>query len=186
MKMTREQLEFAISQHLDGNLPSLEESALAEHLATDAQARALLEEYQALDQVLKRSMPLPDVSWDRFAAHVSRAVSAQDAPTVTYSLTAWRRAAGLALAACVLLVFGIAWLSYSGRNSRVASATRIAVVVGPQIEKTGNVEPIVEVAIGPAPSITESWRYSESVISRPAVVMIDRASRAVQDSETFW
>jgi anti-sigma factor RsiW len=43
--MTSEALEFSISQYLDGNLPTDEEAALVERLATDPAARALFAEY---------------------------------------------------------------------------------------------------------------------------------------------
>ena len=40
--MTRDELEFSISQYLDGTLGARERDALDERLATDAEARALL------------------------------------------------------------------------------------------------------------------------------------------------
>jgi anti-sigma factor RsiW len=39
--MSTDQLEFSISQYLDGTLPADEQAALEERLATDAQAREL-------------------------------------------------------------------------------------------------------------------------------------------------
>ena len=55
MKMTPDQLEFAISQYHDGTLPPLERNVLDELLATDPAAREMLGEYQRLDALLKRT-----------------------------------------------------------------------------------------------------------------------------------
>src|SRR6266511_2754497 len=60
--MTREQLEFLISQYLDGSLTADEVVALEQVLARDESARALLEEHRKLDALLKAAKvatPLP-------------------------------------------------------------------------------------------------------------------------------
>jgi hypothetical protein len=89
----------------------------------------------------------------------------------------------VAVAASVLLVFGLGVISYrSHRQSDVArsGATVQVVVLGPQIEAATG--PLVqEVAIGPAPAAEETWRYAEGVVARPSFVLIDRAYGPAQD-----
>jgi anti-sigma factor RsiW len=190
MIMTRDQLEFAISQYIDGTLPPLETTALEERLATDAEARALLAEYRQLDDALETSLAgVPAVAWDRFAQHLSDAVAQEEPPLRHYSLVAWRRAAAVALAACVALVCGIAFLSYRVGSSDataqgLSGAQPVVLVIGPQVEQAPQTQTVAQVAVGPAPTMTDSWRYAETIISRPAVVMIDRASRPAQDSDS--
>lgn len=81
--MTFEELEFAISQYLDGTLPAAQVAELEARLAVDAAARALLDEYRRLDSALKLS-GVPALQWDRLAEHLSNAVAA-DAEQVEFA-----------------------------------------------------------------------------------------------------
>src|SRR5437016_363877 len=63
--MDREQLEFRITQYLDGDLPAAEVAALEQVLAVDADARKVLGQHRALDAALKRELPVPQMKWDR-------------------------------------------------------------------------------------------------------------------------
>src|SRR5437588_1955546 len=83
--MSRDELEFSISQYLDGTLADGERSALEERLARDAEARALLAEEEALNVVLKRAKhaSLPAVRWDRLTETISAAIAEQSAPAIT-------------------------------------------------------------------------------------------------------
>lgn len=73
--MTPDELEFAISQYVDGTLPADETAALEALLATDAAARQLLAEYRSLDQVIVASAaPLPALDWAKVSAQISGAV----------------------------------------------------------------------------------------------------------------
>ena len=71
--MTREEMEFLISQHLDGTLSREEEAKVRELLDSSAEARAILAEYQKLDSALK-SQAAPVVKWDVLAETISAAV----------------------------------------------------------------------------------------------------------------
>ncbi len=188
MDMTRDQLEYAVSQYLDGTLPPLESAALEERFAVDAEARAILVEYRALDRALKTSLPVPAVAWDRLAAHLSDAVAREEAPVKHYSMRTIRRVAVVALAACVAVVTGIFLVSNQTDEGGVATGPDrgevVTIVVGPQVERAP--EPataVAQVSIGPAPTMSDSWRYAETVVSRPAVVLIDRAASPAQDSD---
>ena len=183
MKQTRDQLEYAISQYLDGTLLPVESAALEERFAVDAEARQILAEYRALDETLKTSLPTPTVAWDRLHAHLSEVVSHEEAPVRHYSLRTYARVAAVALAACVAVVFGVIVLSSRSGHTPVTQQP-IAIVVGPQVESASQqVASVTEVSIGPAPTMSDSWRYAETVVSRPAVVMIDRAARPAQDGD---
>ena len=73
--MTPEQLEFSLSQYLDGSLPADQIPALEARLRNDAAARELLAEYRTLDTLLKAPAALPAIAWDALASHLSEAVS---------------------------------------------------------------------------------------------------------------
>src|SRR5687768_15460097 len=102
--MTRDQFEFEISQYLDGTLGEAEQAALETRFAADADARALLAEYREIDAALKNRLPRPPaLDWENFATRVSAAVAAQPEPAQSYKIGWFRAAAGLAVAASVLL-----------------------------------------------------------------------------------
>jgi len=74
--MTRDELEFSISQYLDGTLAAGEAEALEEVLARDAGARAMLAEERQLTALLRAaSGPLPPVRWDALASRIGQAVA---------------------------------------------------------------------------------------------------------------
>src|SRR4051794_13592271 len=117
--MTGEELEFQISQYLDGQLPSADAAALEERFATDASARALLEEYRGLATLVKRELPLPVMNWDRLASHISSVVADEALPEVqTFKIAWYRRPSVFAIAASVLIALGVAIGIYhsSGRK----------------------------------------------------------------------
>lgn len=74
--MTHDQLQFAISQYLDGTLPADQALALRQRLEVDAEARRVLEEYTALNVAMKAS-PLPEVRWDALAQRIGQAAHQQ-------------------------------------------------------------------------------------------------------------
>src|SRR5436305_1634901 len=105
-------LEFSISQYLDGSLSPAEKSALESRLSSDPQARRLLEEHRKLDQMLKAS-PMPELRWDLLAGQISTAVAQVEIPVEAQPASRlrmnWMRMAmPLALAASVLIAAGIA------------------------------------------------------------------------------
>ena len=72
--MTSEQLEFSITQYLDGTLPPEDVGALEARLASEPQARAMLDEHRALTDLL-RDQPGPDLDWADVAADLSAVVT---------------------------------------------------------------------------------------------------------------
>ena len=75
--MTLEQLEFSISQYLDGSLPASEVAALEARLGEDPAARELLAEYRAVDAMLKSPAALPEVAWEKLSTCISGAISSE-------------------------------------------------------------------------------------------------------------
>jgi anti-sigma factor RsiW len=84
--MTNDQLEFAISQYLDGTLPPEERTALERLLSTDPEAQRLLEQYRSLDLLAKGALRLPSLNWNKLSASISNAV-ATDAASAPQPLT---------------------------------------------------------------------------------------------------
>jgi anti-sigma factor RsiW len=79
--MNRDQLEFAITQYLDGTLPPQQVSALEQLLQTDELARELLAEHQRLDaifEIARQATAPPALDWDRIATTISDALPVND------------------------------------------------------------------------------------------------------------
>jgi len=194
--MTRDELEFQISQYLDGTLAGDDQSALEARLAEDADARALLDEYRRLDVVLK-AVPAPAVDWDALSTQIREAVAEQELePARSYRIGSFRTMAGLALAACVLIGigFGIRLLQPVGTNPsggsvalKPSKAPVEIVVVDATPSSAASVastQPIVGIAIGPATSLQDRPGYAgfhDELISRPSQVFIARGGDPVHD-----
>ena len=73
--MTADDLEFAISQHLDGMLPPDEVIALEARLAQDPAARVLYEEYRSVATLLAAPAALPAVAWEKLSSRIATAVA---------------------------------------------------------------------------------------------------------------
>jgi anti-sigma factor RsiW len=182
MKMTRDELEYAISQYLDGTLMPLERDALEEHLATDADARAILEEYRKLNTALKSTLPEPAIAWDRLAAEISRGLQEEETPIRHYSLHQSKWVRGLAIAASLLLVVSIVAHFAPTTSSNPSKPSGTLIVAGPAIEQSAG--PVVsEISIGHSETVAQDWRAAEEVISRPSVVLIDQARPSGQDGD---
>lgn len=197
--MIDEQLEFLISQYADGSLPESERALVELRLLNNPEARALLEEYRALDASLKSSMVLPAVNWERLAEHLSEVVAEQEetrAATVLGRIGTFGR---LAIAACVVLaVGGVAlWtaMKSDGGDTRVVQNTNhatgpnttnitppdarpapLVVVRGPAPE-AADAAPVVVVSVGPSSRVTPDWRAAEGVVTGP--------SRAIWIASTY-
>ena len=193
--MTRDELEFSISQYIDGTLGARERDALEERLATDAEARAVHAEYASLQRVLKAA-PAPEVDWDQFAAQISGAVAREEMPQQSYKISRWLRPARLAIAASVLVAAGLAFTllkpgTKQGGVPDNLEPTRI-VVVDPAPAGEANIvatapvsqEPI-RIVIGPsdnAANETVFVRYADTLVQRPSKALIVSAAPAGQDT----
>jgi negative regulator of sigma E activity len=182
--METNDLEFSITQYLDGNLPPAEQASLEARIKEDPQAQAMLAEHRRLTAALK-AMPLPAVRWDALARSISQAVDAHEEQSArSYRMPTWvRMAIPFALAASVLIVVSVA-VHYLSRPTNVATTQKpqisvpesspSIIVIGPQAEKaTGPA--VVEVSIGPSAAAKEEptvVQYSDDVVSRPSSVTI--------------
>src|SRR5689334_1903239 len=194
--MTRDELEFRITQYLDGTLAEGEQVALEARLATDADARAVLDDYRRLDAVLKAA-PVPAVDWDRFAVRIHAAVAdAEEEPAQTYRIGWFRTTARFALAAMVLVGIGFAirllrpeTAPRPGRETVAQVPVDISVVdaVASPAPSPSATSPAtsqeIEVAVGPAPATGAEQPsfagYRDDVVSRPSQVIIARSGQAV-------
>lgn len=193
MRMTRDELEYAISQYLDGVLPPLERSALEERLAGDLEARAILAEYQALDASLKSSMPVPEIEWTAFTSQIKQALADEPTPLRHFSIQSIGWTQRLAIAAGLLFVISMTiWSLRPAPTSQVAKTSAptppttqaIVIVTGPSAaQPTGAV--VEQIKIGPAPNLANQWRASEEIIIRPTIVQIDRGNSPAQDSDLY-
>src|SRR5437867_420636 len=116
--MDREQLEFRISQYVDGTLSAADVAALEATLASDAEARALLEDFRKIDGTFKSTpLPLPAVNWERLAESISAAIAEEDRATTSIPIRAWR-VRRVAIAAAVLIAVGtvVLWPRRTGHE----------------------------------------------------------------------
>ncbi len=193
--MTRDELEFSISQYVDGTLGARERDALDERLATDAEARALVSEYQSLQTVLAAA-PMPNVRWEQLAGHISAAVAHEEAPAQSYKISAWLKPLRLAIAASVLIAAGVTFtmLRPSGDGTKpapvIASApTRIVKVdqgaSGGAAVPVTNTEAVRVAIVEPAAAAPGEQpavlRYADSVVQRPSKALIVSAAPVGQD-----
>lgn len=206
--MTTDELEFSISQYLDGTLPATERDALETRLGSDAGARALYAEYESLQGVLKAA-PLPTVRWDAFAEHISAAVAREEMPAQSYKLTSWFRTARVAIAASVLVATGIGFTllnrggqSGVGDDKTVVQLPPVApdaprqTIVIVRVDRPAaaagdtthvvvevNTQP-VRIAVGPTPA-TDSQPagrlYADGVVTRRSRAVIVSAAPLGQD-----
>jgi anti-sigma factor RsiW len=189
--MRSDELEFSISQYLDGLLAAAERDALETRLASDAEARAVFAEYEALQRALA-TMPLPDVRWDKLAEQISAAVAREEMPAQTFKIGRWLRPARLAMAASVVIGVGIAFsvLRTGPTQNPVATAPISIVVIDSPTAGPNSInvspKPTIEIAIGPAASTTETepmvLRYADTVVQRPSKALIVSAAPTVQDN----
>lgn len=182
--MNRDELEYAISQYMDGVLGPLELRAVEERLAQDAEARAILDEYRRLDAMMKQSSAVPEIAWNGLANQISKVISAEPLPVKTFRLGAVGWTGRLAIAAVLLMGISVAIYFISpSRDSATGMKGEqgIAIIHGPQIDQSTG--PIVEqIQIGPALGTADRWRGAEEAIVRPSIVLIDQAASG-QDND---
>ena len=75
--MNREQIEFAISRYLDGDLSAGEIAELEAVLASDPAARKLCDDLRGVNEILKSSGDVPGVNWDRLADTIAASAAEQ-------------------------------------------------------------------------------------------------------------
>src|SRR4051794_7893759 len=86
MQLNRDEIEFLISQYIDGTANELDRARIEEILSTDADARAMLSEYQRLDSIVKTSLPVPEIAWDSLSMRIANETAKLDVPVKHYRL----------------------------------------------------------------------------------------------------
>jgi len=188
-----EDLEFIISQYIDGGLSPEQIAALEERLTIDAEARKLLDEYRRLDVAMNVALATPAVKWDRLADHISRAVDEQEqreeASRRRVFTIGWT--GRIAIAAAIALAVGLSLYPWSsatkpGVSPSPTGTTPMAInVQGPQIE-TATGPGVLDVKIGPSPTVAaadNAWRYADSIVAEPSRVTIAGALPAIDDQD---
>ena len=192
--MTRDELEFSISQYLDGTLVDAERAALDVRLGHDAEARALLDEYRRFDALLKAAAgPLPAVNWDGLAGRISGAIDEaadrRDQEEQERQDRAYR------------IGTGAGW-GQVGRWAAMAASVAVAFGVGYGLFKSGGTEPTRNgsdpmqiVVVTPRAAEPESIRIVSNTSTRPdaapdgaaAVQVVSVGpSDAVRDEPALW
>ncbi len=121
--MIDEKLQFAISQYIDGQLPSEEVARLEARIASDARLQELVREYRELDRLLKQAAPTPQQDWEQMQRNISAAIAASEEPAPIPLVTPkptwrWQR---LALAASLLICAAIAVVTWRSAGDRAES-----------------------------------------------------------------
>jgi anti-sigma factor RsiW len=183
--MNGEQLEFAISQYLDGTLPAEERAGLESRLASDASARALLDEYRRLDTIIKaHGERLPNVKWDALAEHISAAVDEIEAVPAARQWRIGPAVGWMAMAASLLLAVGIGWRVMhndvrqlpkdvaTDQPTPQQQQTQMAAVqvTGPQAEPAKGDSSIDVSIVRPPISSTPAYGYDDGVVVQPSHV----------------
>jgi anti-sigma factor RsiW len=113
-------LEFTISQYLDGTLSPEQRQQLERHLETDAAGRQMLEEYRRLDGMIKSAMPMPGIAWEKLSGSISAAIDAhEERAAEAYRMPRWVRMSvwPMALAASLLIAAGLGIQLYSAHST---------------------------------------------------------------------
>jgi hypothetical protein len=195
VKLSGDELEFALSQYHDGTLNPVERASIDEVLATDAGARATLGEIARLDALIKRAPAVPEIAWDKFQAQIASAIDEADAPAVrTFKIGSWTRVVGgfVALAAAVAIVVSVTLRNQTAKPQSGGAAV-LQIAVGPDANAANNGVASVQVgtsnvaqadvAIGPSPQMASSvaWQYETSFLERPSRVVIAVSPEPGQD-----
>jgi hypothetical protein len=194
VKMTGDELEFALSQYHDGTLGPVERAAIDEVLANDESARETLAEIGRIDALVKRTPGAPPIAWDKLQARISGALDEVEAPAVrTFKIGTWSRVVGgvVALAAAVAIVVSVS-LRKQTTKPPSAGPRVVEVAVGPagasgasvasvNVGST-NVAKAADIAVGPSPKMAYSgWQYENSFLDRPSRVVIAVSPEPGQD-----
>lgn len=179
MKKDAEQLEFAISQYIDGTLDEGARTELEGLLAKDPDLQVVLEGHQNLTELL-RSVPAPEVRWDSLSEAISLAID-EDLESRARRASWWiqfRVPVGLAAAASIILVVGI-WLHYlvgpkPTPTPNAVPTLNALIVQGPEADKPQGRQ-IADVSIGPGGSYAKEPQlapYMDQIDIRPARVLM--------------
>jgi len=174
MLKDQEQLEFAISQYLDGTLLEFDRRVLEDRLAVDAEARLLASEHAHLDAMLKRSRVEPAIDFDKFAAHLSGLIEDES----SYVAQPMRmpgnflRYSSIAAAVVLFIGAGLHFIPWNTLTPEVAAA-KLEVTV--QVAEKPTAPASINIAVGPTDQLQQSG-YAQGVFDD---TLIPRSPRLV-------
>lgn len=194
--MLDEKIEFELSQYLDGTLSSDERAAIELRLASDSEARAVLNQFRRLDESLRATPPaIPNLNWDLISDQISNSIDRHERESLltpaARAPSRWRDSVRhLALAAALAIASGVAVFVYYHSNQSNAGggqgeSVTVAVAEGPKVEVAPGPSSTVVGSVGPAsPAAVDDARIAESIVTRPSrVVWIASGADVVQDRE---
>jgi anti-sigma factor RsiW len=180
-----EQLEFRITQYLDGTLPAEEAAALFDELARSPEAMATLDEYRKLDALMTAEPT--GIKWDALAEHISAHIDEDQAGRMRIGFLA--APLRIAVAAAVLLAVGVgSWLALrpdglmdTGPERPIARVD----IAGPAAEAAdGNAVAQIEIG-GPALADGEVGNFYSDYATRPQRVIIASGVDDRQDDRPY-
>jgi anti-sigma factor RsiW len=184
--MISEEIEFQISQYVDGTLSVPQRKIVDDLVLADPGAARVLAEYRRLNAQLESLRVSPAIEWDRLTDRISGAIDKADEPAVAgrigFFQARWRIAATVLVAASALLV-----AKHAMRSKPVGQPTVPAGVVdvqGPHAEVAAG-KPTEDVSVGPSPALAaRDSRYGEGVIGQgpSKVVIVGEAPKPPADS----
>jgi hypothetical protein len=179
-----EEDEQAISEYLDGTLSGVDRAALEFRIANEPGLAAVVEEYRALDSVVKSAMPMPAVKWDVLAERLSETIDAQGQRERMFIGKWLKQPMRLAVAAVLLLALGLAIVIAlsSGGNKPVAQV----IIDAP--EKPQSAEPAVAlVEFDMSPTMASSgndWYSAGDVVAMPSTLDVAFTTPVLPDASS--
>src|SRR5581483_144562 len=177
MQVSRDEIEFLISQYIDGTANELDRARIEEILATDPEARSIHAEYQKLNEFVKSAMPMPEIAWDALSARISTEAAKLDVPVKHYRLSfaTWSKA--VAMAAMVAIVVGVIVKSRPPTTSvNVGNAVavnhapvEVQIAAPPALAAA----PTTEIQIGqPSGVAAADYHSTDAIVSSPTSIWI--------------
>lgn len=193
--MITEELEFQISQYIDGQL-SADDAARLESLASaDPDVAGTLARYRQLDAQLRDVLAPPAYDENALTESITAALDdrqSQKRDVIFVMPAVWARRAGLAIAACLVAAVGT-WLVLSQSNPAANKTTAEGTnrgtihVTGPRVQ-VAEAPAVTEIRIGPARNAMAMFANeaaADVVVGRPSRVVI-ASSQAPSDDSRGW
>jgi anti-sigma factor RsiW len=153
--MNPHDLEFQVSQYVDGQLDAAATAALEVRLRDDAAARSLLAEYKQVAAFVRDNSSLPAINWNRLAESISTNIDASEEQRIERRFRMpWIQVAGSIAAVAACVVIGL----FIFRSQEVTSPTKSNVAVArPRI---------AEISLAPA-QLAAGPRVADVTIDMP-------------------
>jgi anti-sigma-K factor RskA len=187
-----ERLEQTVVEYVDGDLSADERADLEHRLVDDPYVSSLVRQHGQLRSAL-RSMPMPAVQWNKLAEHLSDVVAeAADPKPLKISGYSWMRTVGgLAVAACVMLVMGLALHQHRQNGSPVAVVPKgnnkvsVISVAFDTSQPTGAAVTDISIGAGSNVASVAPAEYADGiVVMQPSRGLIATSAGPAQDIQT--